>query len=113
MSELRHRALSVTCPVCKADRLVDCIAPNKPGGQHVQRTARGVRTAWRGDAAQHQRAVAALGRVRVASRRGAPIDGRDVVTAMACVCADECAGVENLLRIAAELDQLGALDVTR
>ena len=109
MSELRHTALSVSCPVCKADRGVDCTAPNKPGGQHVQRTARGVRTAWRGDAAQHARAVAALDRVRTASRRGVPIDDRDVVTALACSPCGECGGVDNLLRIGAELASLGAL----
>ena len=109
MSELRSKALSVTCPVCKADRGVDCTAPNKPGGQHVQRTARGVRTAWRGDAAQHQRAAAALQRVRMAAQWGRAPDPADVVTALACVCADECRGVDNLLRIGAELASLGAL----
>ena len=107
MSELRSKALSVSCPVCKADRGVDCTAPQKPGGQHVQRTARGVRTAWRGDAAQHQRAMSALERVRVASRRGGPYDDRDVVTALSCTPCGECGGVDNLLRIAADLRALG------
>jgi len=110
VSELRHKALSVGCPVCKAPRGVDCDAPHKPGGQHVQRTTRGVRTAWRGDAAQHERAVAALERVGVAARRGAAIDDHDVVTAIACggPCG-ECGGIENLLRIGVELHRLGAL----
>lgn len=112
MSELHAKSLSVTCPICRADRGVACVAPNKPPGvSHVQRTARGVRAAYRGDAEQHARAAAALGRVRVAARRGRPINPADAVTALACVCPDECAGVERLLQIGRELHELGALEL--
>lgn len=104
MSELQHKALSVDCPTCRAPRLTPCNAPNKPPGvSHTARTARGVRTAWRGDAAQHERATQAR---RRAMRMGPRASDRDVVTAMACVCG-ECGGVENLLRICAELVAVG------
>ncbi len=106
MSELHHKSLSVDCPTCRAPRMVECNAPRKqPGVSHVARTARGVRTAWRGDAEQHERAFQALQR---AKRMGPRATGSDIVTAMACVCG-ECGGVRNLLRICDELAAAGVV----
>lgn len=96
MSALHHKSLSVDCPTCGAPRLTPCNAPNKPAGaSHVARTARGVRTAYRGDFEQHQRAHTALHR---AMRAGSVATDRDIVTAMACSCG-ECGGMRNFLRI--------------
>lgn len=111
MSAIRHKALSVSCPICKALARVDCDAPNKPGGWHVQRATRGIRAAAKDEYGQHGRAVAALSRIRAARRTGRRVDERDVTAALACVCPDECGGIDNLLRIADELVALGAIDI--
>lgn len=113
MSELRAKALSVVCPVCRAARGVDCDAPRKPGGQHVQRTAIGLRFASRSDVAQHLRAVDALDRARRAGRRGLPIADGDIVGAVSCTCSGECAGIKNLVRICDELRGYGAFGGAR
>lgn len=108
----RLAGLSVSCPQCGAPPRENCRAPRARLGLHGARISRGIRVGWRGDAAQHARAVGALQRVRVAASRGVRPDPRDAMTALACSCADECAGIENALQIGRELDAAGALDNT-
>lgn len=107
MSELHHKALSVDCPTCGAPRLTPCDAPNKPAGtSHVARTARGVRAASRGDFEQHQRTHAALHR---AMREGPHANDLDVALALAGCPCNECAGIDNALRVGAALTAAGVI----